>query len=214
MKQLATASLLLGLAFAGGCQTTAPQDGQLALQEAPECCVDFTGLSYKIMTADEPGTLWVDREDPAFTFENGKSFVEAVALPPLASPFRLRIESFTHYPPGSRRPEVYYPVVTLLDVDFQPLKTLENLPFEYNAAMFGRNRIVMTVTIAGDLAAARYAVIHSGDAQGSLALTKLHSGETIKTDPFESMVYAPVIPARYRINFGPEGRIRLLAYSL
>ncbi|MEA3290691.1 MAG: MalM family protein [Pseudomonadota bacterium] len=214
MKQLATATLLLGLTFAGGCQTTAPQDSQLALQEAPECCVDFTGLNYKVMTADKPGTLRVDREDPAITFENGKSFVEAVALPPLALPYRLRIESFTSYPPGSRKPEVFYPLITLLDADFQPLETLENLPFEYNAAVFGRNRIVMTVTFTGDLAAARYAVIHSSDAQSSMALTKMHSGETIKTDPFESMVYAPVTPARYRINFGPEGRIRLLAYSL
>ncbi len=215
MKKTATAVLLLGLSFTAGCQTAQPPiSGELALQEAPECCTRFTDLTYKVMTPNEHGTLRIDREDPAYTLEGGRSFVEAVALPPLSPPWRLKIESFTTYPPGSRKPEVYYPAVTLLDADFQPIRTLDDLPFEYEAPLFGRNRIVMTVTIAGDLAPARYAVIHSGDRERSLALVRTRTGETIKTDPFETMVYAPVPPPRYRTNFGPEGRIRLLAYPL
>ena len=143
--------------------------------------------------------------------ETGRSYVEALVLPTLATPYQLAIASEVVHQRGDKHPSILFPVLTFLDENKNAIASFTDLPLRFDARVFRRSHMAVVMKIGDELAAARYALIHTDIAKQDYAVSTKNPERLLKSSGFDSMIYAPVSDPRYRIDFGPEGWIKLEA---
>ena len=178
-----------------------------------DCCQSFEEMTFKTLSAGKKVRLSVDGEDPGFNFEGGYSRYEALMLPNIAGPYILQLESEVVRSAEDMRGTLFFPVLTFLDADKKHIRTFDALPYTLQTPFYGRNHIRASVRISGDLADARYVLVHTQDDKLDHALATSDGESILRAGGFDTMLYAPITEARYRINFARKGWVRVLAYT-
>lgn len=171
----ALARLLAVCAFAlalAGCGPTLMEVGT-RLADTPPCCERLSALGYAPIDVGESRMVSIGTGDPAFSFDTGKSYFAALALPQAGEPVRLFVESYlrsTLQSPATGEQYFFAPRITVLDASHRPLRFVESrqarvryVPVTEFAATggVGWKRLMHTDLDPGD--AARYVVIHTTD---------------------------------------------------
>jgi maltose operon protein len=95
-----------------------------ALAAAPTCCSSIDQLPFQPLEAGFTGDVLIDTQAPAYSFETGKSFFRAFALPAGGPSFEIRLYSQA----GS---SVLAPNAMLLDSRMRPTRLLDADDFVY-----------------------------------------------------------------------------------
>ena len=95
-----------------------------ALAAAPTCCSGIEQLPFEPLEAGFAGDVLIDTQAPAYSFETGKSFFRAFALPAGGPSFEIRLYSQA----GS---SVLAPNAMLLDSRMRPTRLLDADDFAY-----------------------------------------------------------------------------------
>ena len=95
-----------------------------ALAAAPTCCSSIDQLPFQPLEAGFTGDVLIDTQAPAYSFETGKSFFRAFALPAGGPSFEIRLYSQA----GS---SVLAPNAMLLDSRMRPTRLLDADDFSY-----------------------------------------------------------------------------------
>lgn len=116
--------VLIGLLLSG-CVSSIDYQKQLA--STPSCCERLEELQYLPLAYNRALRLNLGgKKSPARWFASGKSFFAAVRLPNYISPYEVQIIS------QPKNKQLLWPVVQLLDQNFQVLKELEANKFIYS----------------------------------------------------------------------------------
>ncbi len=169
----------------------------------------YQSLSYKYLPAGKRVRLAIDRHDQSMVFEGGKSFLEALVLPEVAIPYLLEIQSEIVVAGDENHARIFYPVLTFLDAAKQPIQTFSDLPAKFRTPLIRKANIRTAITVDQSLANARYLVVHTDASQLDYSISTKSPSKLLKAGNFSTMIYAPVSEPRYRVNFGPEGWIKL-----
>lgn len=172
----------------------------------------YQGMTFKLLPEDEKVRLAIDNLDPKFRFGGGFSRFEALALPDLVQPYKLRVESEVVRESIYGYGTLFYPVLTFLDANKKWIKTFDALPYVTRKPYTGRNYILVYIQISDELAAARYVVIHTQEDKYSKAIGSDKGKEILKSSGYKTMMFAPFTEPRYRYNFVPEGWVRIKAF--
>ncbi len=209
IKRLA---LLLGILVLGAC-TGIGHSPHYVVSPPGDCCQSFEQMTFKALPVGKKVRLLVDGEDPGFKFEGGYSRYEALMLPTIDRPYILQLESEVVRSAEDMRGTLFFPVLTFLDGDKKHIRTFDALPYTLQTPFYGRNHIRASVRISGDLANARYVLVHTQDDKLDQAIATSDGESILRAGGFDTMLYAPITEARYRINFTRKGWVRVLAYA-
>lgn len=185
-----------------------------SLQQSAVCCESFKQLGFKKLPANYKATLYLNSDDPVYSFDTGKSYVESILLPEHNGVTLLKIDSLVSRHSVTGIPTAVFPVVTLLDNNYQPVATLDNLEFTYRNNLLGWRRIRVVITIDNNYSDARYAIIHTSNEKLTESLSTRRPIAIIKEDDFDSMLYANPRKSRKRIKFANNGVFEIVAYPL
>lgn len=202
--------VVIGLLALGACAGNSPH---YVVAVPGDCCDSFDSMAFKVLPAGKRVRLAIDSDDLGFKFEGGYSHYEALSLPEIAQPYVLQIESEVVREDEDNKGRIFFPVLTFLDANKQLVQTFDALPYTLQTPFYGRNHIRASVKIAGEIASAKYVVIHTQDDKLDQAIATGDGKTVLKSEGFSTMVYAPVTKPRYRINFGRDGRVRVRAFS-
>lgn len=169
----------------------------------------YQALTYKHLPANRQVRLAVDRHDQSIDLDGGKSFVEALVLPRMPIPYRIDLQTEVQTAGDARGQSVFLPSLTFLDSTKQPIRTVNEMTSRYRAHTLKSPIIRSAMTIGNDLAHARYLLVHTDPANSGYSMAIRDSASRLKSGNFSTMVYAPVSPARYRVDFGEEGWVNL-----
>jgi maltose operon protein len=100
------------------------EQARSALAAAPTCCSGIDQLPFQPLEAGFTGDVLIDTQAPAYSFETGKSFFRAFALPAGGPSFEIRLYSQA----GS---SVLAPNAMLLDSRMRPTRLLDADDFVY-----------------------------------------------------------------------------------
>jgi hypothetical protein len=206
------ALLILGSLLLEGCLNTdlPPEIVKTAPVNFNE---SYDGMAFKLLPVDKKVRLAINEFDPNFRFEGGFSRYESLALPDLAQPYKLRIESEVVRKSIYGNGTVFFPVLTFLDANKKWIKTFDKLPYVTQKPYSGRNYILVYLQMSDELVAARYLVIHTQEDKFNMAIGS-HDGQTLlQSSGYEQMMFAPSTKPRYRYNFVPEGWVRIKAFT-
>ncbi len=94
-----------------------PPEEVRALEAAPVCCASLADLPYRPLDREGPITLDLAAGSPAYTFDTGKSFFAAFALPPGPRPLEVSVTSRLHAltPAIAANRPIFNPAVAILD---------------------------------------------------------------------------------------------------
>ena len=210
----ACCTIALPLLLIGCASSTIEQPPPQTLSQTTVCCESFDELEFKKLPPKSEATLYLDANDPAFKFETGKSYVEPILLPPDSGITLLQIDSLVSRNNGTSIPTVVFPVVTLLDSQYQPIATLDQLPFRYLNSFFGRKRIQVVVTIDDQFEDAKYALIHTSAKKLQQSLSTREPVQIIQESGFDTIFYAQPTKSRYRIHFSESGAFNIIAFPV
>ncbi len=213
-----TKAILAGtaLSLAGGCANLSSigktrYTATEAIQTAGQCCEVIANLRFKQLPANKKVRLAVNRDDAIYHYAQGAaSFVEALALPQNSQYSLLEIESEVVKNRDSRKRHIFYPVLTFLDENKQVIETIEDTERSLQSPLFARDHMRIAVRLNGNLANARYVLLHTTEDKLNYSLSKTETNELLQTQGFDTMIFAPVKDARFRINFGAEGWVKVL----
>ena len=177
-----------------------------------ECCESFDEMAFKALPAKKKVRLSIDGEDPGFSFEGGYSRYEALLLPDLPKSYILQLESEVVRSAEDSRGTVFFPVLTFLDANKKKIRTFDSLPYTLQTPIYSRNHIRASVRISGELTKAKYVIVHTQDDKLNHALAISDGESLVRAGGFNTMVYAPLSDARYRINFAKIGWVRVRAF--
>ena len=185
-----------------------------SLAQTTVCCDSYAELEFKNLPPKFDATLFLDADDPAMVFTTGKSYVEPLLLPETSGIILLQIDSLVskHSPYGV--PTAVFPVVTLLDSQYQPVATLDQLPFEYQSKYFDSKRIRFVVTIDGQYEDVTYALIHTSSEKLNQSLSIQEPIQIVQDAGFETILYAEPSFSRKRIRFVESGVFNVKAFPL
>ena len=200
----------IGLLALGACAGNSPH---YVVTVPGDCCDSFDTMAFKELPADKRVRLVIDSDDMGFKFEGGYSHYEALSLPEIAQPYILQIESEVVREGEDNKGKIFFPVLTFLDAKKEIVQTFDTLPYTLQTPFYGRNHIRASVKLAGKIASAKYVVIHTHDDKLDQAIATGDGKSVLKSGGFNTMVYAPLTKSRYRIDFGRDGRIRVLAFA-
>ena len=174
----------------------------------------FSDMVFKALPPEEQVRLEFSGDDPIFSFEGGSSHYEALALPDLAQPYVLRIDSEVVKNRLGYNGTLFFPVPTFLDADKKWIKTFDALPYVTQKPLGKTNYITVSLQVSDELAAARYVVIHTQEDKLNMAIGYYDGEVLMKSRNFNTMMTAPVDDPRYRYEFSPQGWVRLKAFKL
>ncbi len=202
--------------FLGGCasSTQTPDQPRQTLEQTTVCCASFSELAFKRLLPKSEATLYLDANDPAIEFDTGKSYVEPLLLPANNGITLLQIDSMVSRNNGTNIPTVVFPVVTLLNSQYQPIVTLDKLPFRYISSFFGWKRIQVVVTIDDQYEDAKYALIHTSSVKLKQSLSTRKPIQIVQDTGFDTIIYAQPTNSRNRIRFSEIGIFNVIAYPL
>lgn len=201
--------LSFGLLLLGACAGNNPN---YVVSVPGEGSDSFESMAFKVLPAGKKVRLAIDSDDARFNFEGGYSYYEALSLPEMGQPYILQLESEVVRETEDKIGRIFFPVLTFLDQDKQKIQTFDALPYTLQTPFYGRNHILASVRVSENLSAARYVVIHTHDDKLDQAIATSDGKSLLRSGGFNTMIFAPVTEARYRIDFGSYGRIRLLAF--
>ena len=171
----------------------------------------FEQMAFKMLPADEQVRLSITDQDPRYGFKKGVSNYEALALPELAQPYILRIDSEVVKTDAYRNGKIFYPVLTFLDADKKWLKTFDSLPYVTQKPFDGRNYITVSIQISDELADARYLVIHTTPDMFDMSIGRDDGQDLIQSKNFTTIMTPLHTEPRYRYEFAPHGWVRIRA---
>jgi len=205
-------SLFAGLLLLGACSFT-DRTPKLVRTAPVDFASSFADMSFKLLPPGKQVRLAVNDEDPLFHFEGGASHYEALALPDLAQPYLLRIDSEVLKSREHRYGAIFFPVITLLDENKNWIPSFDALPYVTQKPVTAKNYITVSLQISDEIAAARYLVIHTQEDKLNMAIG-YYDGETLmQSNSFNTMMTAPLSSPRYRYEFISEGWVRITASS-
>ena len=205
--------------FAVGCQSPHASKGENVekpvelLSQATVCCTDFSELSFKKLPARYEATLVLDAEDPVYQFDSGKSYVEAIVLPESEGATLLQIDSLVSRRNALSPSHAIFPVVTLLDGEFNAISTLDEMAFEYTSTLGGWRKLRFVVALTNEFSDTRYVLIHTSDEKLRQALSTQKPISVIQQSDFDTMIYVQPTLSKKRINFTETGTVNVLAYT-
>lgn len=206
------ALILSGLAL-GACASVSDSP-HYVVSPPGECCEAFDQMTFKALPAGKTVRLLVDSDDPGFSFKGGYSRYEALLLPDMSQqPYTLQFESEVVRTSEDLRGTMFFPVLTFLDENKKLIRTFDALPYTLQTPFYGRNHIRSSVRVIGELVKAKYVVVHTQDDKLNQALATSDGKTTLQSGGFTTMIYAPTSAPRYRINFGENGRLKVLAFA-
>jgi maltose operon periplasmic protein len=139
-----------------GCLTLPPLgEAKGMLDRAPNCCASLSRLPFQRLPLGADVSVELNESSPAFEFASGRSFFVAFELPRANNFLTLTVKSYY-----SR--DVFYPVVTLLNSNFEVARRVGPPDIRPIPANGERGRIQGTITILPE-ENERYAVIHTSD---------------------------------------------------
>lgn len=185
----------------------------LTLQQRTNCCNDFSQLAYKSLPENYRATLVVDEEDQVMQMETGKTYVEALILPQSKGTTYLEIQSIVSHHNWQKPSTMLFPIVTLLNSEYEEVATFDDLPFEYNHTLGTWRHIHMVLTLDQQFKDARYALIYTNNEKLTQGLSTQKPAQIVKLTNFESMIYVQPTQTRKRVRFTPNGVVNVLAYT-
>ncbi len=146
-------------------------------------------------------------------FESGRSYVEPFLIPENNGITLLQIDSLATRNSFTKSATMVFPVVSLINSQFELIATLDNLPFTYSNN-FGWKRIQVVVTIDDQFEDATYAVVHTSTEKLSHSLSTRKPAQIIKNTDFDTMLYVQPSQLKKRIRFTSSGVLNVMAYPL
>ncbi len=181
--------------------------------KAPEDFTNsFSEMTYKLLPANEQVRLAINNEDPAFNFEDGSSFYEALSLPLLAQPYEIKVQSEVVTSSADYHGEIFFPVLTFLDENKQHILSVESLPYVLQEPATERNYMQASIQISDELASARYMVVHTQPEKLQMSIARGDGRSILRSSGYQTMMYAPSTKPRYRVNFSDSGWVRIKAF--
>jgi len=171
----------------------------------------FSDMTFKLLPADEQVRLGINVDDPRFKFEGGLSHFEALALPDLAQPYFLQIDSEVVKDRLGYTGTLFYPVLTFLDANKEWIKTFDALPYVVQKPYGKVNYMTVTLQMSDRPVAARYLVIHTQDDRLDKAIGVYEGEQLLQSSGFNTMMTSPVDKPRWRYEFADHGWVRLTA---
>lgn len=202
-------------AVLSGCSNHDYSTKEMMTANAGCCEGPYSQLVYKVIPANADVRLSVNGEDQVMDLPSGRSFVEALALPEYVRPYWLELQSevVRSKTEGGKVRSLFFPVMTFLDENKQPIKTIDDAQYRYLTPLVGRDRIRMLIPMRDELVSAKYVLIYTTDRHLARGMSTSEPHKQLQTRKFNTMVFAPVPDAKYRIDFGPEGWLRLKTKS-
>ncbi len=171
----------------------------------------YHDMTFKVLPPEEQVRLEFSGDDPIFSFEGGNSHYEALALPDLAQPYALQIDSEVVKDRLGFAGTLFFPVLTFLDADKEWIKTFDALPYVTQKPLGKTNYITVSLQISDQLAAARYVVIHTQEDKFNKAIGHYDGEVLMQSNSFNTMMTAPIEKPRYRYELVSQGWVRLKA---
>ena len=209
LAMLAVSTLTM-VACAGKQQSMGGYESNEALRLAAANDGGYAKLSYKYLPAGKSVRLAINRDDQSMVFEGGKSFVEALVLPAVKTPYLIEVQSEMVVAGDERHGSIFFPVLTFLDANKKPIRTFNELPGRFRTHLSKKPQYRTAITIDQSLANARYLLVHTDASQLNYAISTKNPETRLQASGFESMLYAPTSKARYRVNFSAEGWVDLI----
>ena len=203
--------LLVGALSLGACTNHGVQPPVVI--KAPEHFTrSFSNMTFKQLPADEKVRLAINNEDPRFQFAGGDSFYEALSLPQLSQPYLIQVQSEVVTTSSDYHGELFFPVLTFLDANKENILTVDSLPYVLQEPAAERNYMEASIQISDELAGARYMVVHSQNDKLEMSIARGDGQSILRSSGYQTMMYAPSIKPRYRVNFSLDGWVRVKAY--
>ena len=207
----ALCALLLSVTLAlGGC-ISSDREPVLVRPAPVDFYESFEQMTFKVLPPNEQVRLAINDSDPRFGVEKGVSHYEALALPDLAHPYILRIDSEVVKTDVYRNGTIFFPVLTFQDADKRWIRTFDSLPYVTQKPYDGRNYITVSIQISDELAAARYLVVHTQQDKFNKAIGRDDGQVLMQSKDFNTMLVPLHTEPRYRYEFAPAGWVRLKA---
>lgn len=203
-------ALLAGVLSLGACANYDVQP-PVVIKAPKDFTNSFADMTFKQMPADEKVRLAINNEDPSFQFADGDSFYEALSLPQLAQPYLIKVESEVVTSSTDYHGEIFFPVLTFLDTNKKNLLTVDSLPYVLQEPVADRNYMVASIQISDELAPARYVVVHTQNDKLHMSIARGDGQSILRSSGYQTMLFAPTTKPRYRVNFSPDGWVRLKA---
>lgn len=171
------------------------------------CCRSFKEFGYERLSLPQSKDLSINKHSRASSFNSGKSFFRAFALPEFSSPYTISIESYVQ---GKNLTDgyIFSPAIIFLNKEHQITRTMLRGLFEYtgdgpskpltpNAALAGK------IDITEENKNYRYMIILTP----GKTLGKAHEHSPTKTAP--SALTGKKVP----LVHAPAGRLRIKLYK-
>ena len=209
-------TLIVSIAL-GGCihfdrsVVAEPIEPSRSIEQHP-CCDSLLSLQVSDLPLNQYVTLVIDRNDPVLEFRKGKSFAKVLTLPKVDNEFLLQLDSVVNFPRLDFVAEAFYPSVTLLDDQLNPVATYDNEKLDLRNPIFGPDllRIILTIEPGSS---ARYAVVHTSPDRLIQGLSVNPPHQIVTKSGFDTMLYGRSTQSRKKIYFVETGMINVLAYS-
>jgi hypothetical protein len=185
-----------------------------SLEQTTVCCDSLGELSYRELVPRVEIQVLLDDNDPVLSFDSGKSYVEPFTLPQSGGVTLLQVDSLVGLWDVTEIPSVVFPVVTLLNSDFEEIVTLDQLPYQFDNFALDQKRIRIVVTIDDQYADASYALIHTSQDKLSNSISTRKPYTIIKHTNFDTMLYDQQESSRKRIRFSHSGALNVIVYPL
>jgi len=214
-----TAILVMAISLAGCAHHYTTSDNvaqpEQSLQQTQPCCDGFSELNFKKLRARFKTNLIIDEADPVIELSTGgKSYAEALLLPENNGTTLLQVDSIIKQSLPHVPSKVFYPIITLLDANHQPLETLDRLPFKYSGGLGLWRKLRIVATIDERYRNAKYALIHTSKEKLNQGISTQKPVSVIRHDGFHSMIYGSTTKSRKQVLFSDKGKIQVLAYPL
>lgn len=214
-KRVAVRWLVLGglVASSAACTTIQDEPADALALSVPKD--GYQALTYKYLPAYKHVRLAVDRHDQSIALaDGGRSFAEALVLPRMPIPYRIDVQTEIQAAGDDQSTSAFLPSLTFLDSTKRPIRTVNELVTRYRANTVKSSVLNSAITVGNDLSHARYLVVHTNPENQGYSMSLKDSDGRLKSGNFNTMVYAPVTKARYRVDFGQEGWISLRVQPL
>lgn len=185
-----------------------------ALEETTICCEALDELSYRELQPNVELPILLDDRDPVYEFENGKSYVEPFKLPESNGIVLLQVDSLAGKWQTTGRPTVVFPVITLLDSNYNQIATLEDLPYEVVNPWVGQKLLRVVATIDDRYPDARYALIHTSKTRLNQSISTRKPYAIVRTSNFDTMLYDQTTTEGKWVRFTHSGAMNLRAYPM
>ncbi len=175
------------------------RDGAIKkLQSATPCCKSWSELPFKTALPDEPVDYVFDADSPVAEIDGQRTHFLAFVLPPFEKPYRVLFKA----EPSARHLQSSYlfaPTVTVLDAQFQPLRSEDVKLCEYIGWRPALSGAFGSFTV--DDKQAKYLVITTSNAQLQASTYWEQSPAGFTSD----VTSPPASSGSFSIPHGPDG---------